>query len=152
MNLQENIYRVKQMMGVINEDNRSNVIMKMIDEIGLYNTIKIVGSYDDILNHIDHEQITDEEKIKFINEVVKVKSSEFGMNGLSIYEIGMSPIIFDKDGDRFKEIIYFAVNGVSIDVYNGSVFTNNQKALYTMLPTDVLDDIFIWMLDFLERK
>ena len=140
------------MMGVINEDNHSNFITKMIDEIGIYNTIKIVGSYEDILNHIDHEQIADEDKIKFINEVVKVKSPEYGMNGLSTYETGMSPIIFDKDGDKVKEINYFAINGVSIDIYKGNEFINTQKALYEWLPTDVLDNVFIWMLDLLEKK
>ena len=33
MNLQENIDKIHQIMGIINEDNRPNVIKNMIDEL-----------------------------------------------------------------------------------------------------------------------
>jgi hypothetical protein len=37
MNLYEDIHRIQSMMGVITEDNKNNVIRKMIDNIGIMN-------------------------------------------------------------------------------------------------------------------
>lgn len=153
MKLQENIHRIQSMMGVINEDKHSNVIRRMIDIIGLYNTINMVGSYEDILNYIDHEEITDKDKIKFIEKVVNVKSSEAGVSGLSTYELDILPVLLDKDGDRVREISYFTEHGVLFDVYvEGDRLIDTQSMTYEMLPTDVLDNVFILMLDLLERK
>ena len=58
MNLHENIHRIKEVMAIIKEssDEEPNVIRKMIDGIGIQNTIKMVGNYDLIrpyLNNID---------------------------------------------------------------------------------------------------
>ena len=150
MNLQENIDRIHEIMGVINEDNRPNVFKKMIDEIGIYDTIKVVGSYKDMLKHIDYEEITNDNKIKFIQKVVNIKSDEWNTEGLSIYETDLSSVLLDKDGNIVRHITYFGKLGVSIRVYDNNEYISNQSLLYEELPKDVLNKIFIIMLKYLE--
>ena len=65
MDLQENIERIQSMMGVITEDRKEMFIKNMIDEIGIENTIKMVGGYHEVepfLKLID--------KINYIKEKV----------------------------------------------------------------------------------
>ena len=59
MNLQENIQRIKQMM--IKEDEVP-LIKRMIDDIGLYKTIKVMGGFD----YSMEEYVSKEDKITFI--------------------------------------------------------------------------------------
>jgi hypothetical protein len=68
MNLQEQTNRIKQMMGVIKEssDEERNVIRKMIDTIGIQNTIKFVGDYNLLKPYLK-----DIDKVRFIKEKVK---------------------------------------------------------------------------------
>ena len=59
MNLQENIERVRSIMGVITEDRKEMFTKNMIDDIGLENTIKMVGDYDEV-----EPYLSDEDKVK----------------------------------------------------------------------------------------
>jgi hypothetical protein len=149
MNLQENIERIHEIMGgVITEDRMDKVIKNMINTIGLESTFKMIGDYD-----LVEKYLTDKDKINFIEKVVNVKSSEAGVSGLSTYELDILPVLLDKDGDRVREISYFTEHGVLFDVYvEGDRLIDTQSMTYEMLPTDVLDNVFILMLDLLERK
>jgi hypothetical protein len=143
MNLQENIHRIKEVMAIIKEssDEEPNVIRKMIDGIGIQNTIKMVGNYDLIrpyLKNID--------KINFIKE--KVKKIDEGGFGLS--EIGESPIFYSENDNELRQIEYLSINRAYIDIY--ATYSNAQhigdiRIEYEKLPEDITNDIFKMLLN-----
>ena len=151
MNLQEQINRIQKL---ITED-KTDVIKNMISKHGLYHTIQLMGGYENMLNHIDHEEINDDDKIVFIKEVVNELSETYGGTGLSTYETGMSPVIYSRYKDEISEIDYFGNKRVMINVYGGYKYDTNLSTFamnYEDLPTDVLDNVFIWMIDLLEKQ
>lgn len=152
MNLQENIHRIKEVM-LINENTAESKINKMIDELGLYNTIKMVGSYEDLLNHINSEDISDRDKIKFIQEVIDIKAPEIsGRNNISIFDLGISPIPYDSYSGTERMITTFYKHGVKLNVYKGGKYSTDQIAQYKDISEDVLNKIFKLMIDLLENK
>lgn len=143
MNLHENIHRIKEVMAIIKEssDEEPNVIRKMIDGIGIQNTIKMVGNYDLIrpyLKNID--------KINFIKEKVKkIEKSGFGLS-----EIGESPIFYSENDNELRQIEYLSINRAYIDIY--STYINTQhigdiRIEYEKLPEDIVNDIFKMLLN-----
>ena len=142
MKLQENIHRIKEVMGVIKEssDEESNVIRKMIDEIGIQNTIKMVGNYNLIrpyLKNID--------KINFIKEKVKKISS----GGFGLSEIGKSPIFYSENDNELRQIEYLGISRAYIDIYSthGNSHIGDIRIEYEKLPEDIMNEIFKMLLD-----
>lgn len=149
MNLHEDIDRIKEVMGVLNEDSRSNTIMNMINDIGLYNTIKMMGNYEDVLNYINYEDISDADKIKFIQEVVESKSPNMRRAGnISIHDMGIPPISYDSHSNTDREITSFGMNGVTINVYKNGKFADQQVVPYDFMSADSIDRSFKTMLKY----
>jgi hypothetical protein len=151
MNLQEQINRIQ---GLINED-KVNIIKNMISKHGLYHTIQLMGNYENILNHINHEEISDEDKIVYIKEVVNELTKLYGGSGLSTHETGMLPVNYSRDKYITKWIDYFGKEEVVIDSYQNygyEKYLGNVSCKYEDLPTDVFDNVFIWMIDLLEKQ
>ena len=149
MNLQENINRIHQMMGVINEDDKSAKISKMIDKMGLYYTIKLFGGYDSIMNmYGDSINLTNENKIGFIKDVVQDLSKENNSTGVSIYTLGLNAVPYGTpDDNTAQQIEYFYSDTVSIDVYEGGYHKLSYNKKYTDLDDKSLDDVFLFMVD-----
>jgi hypothetical protein len=59
MNLQENIDRIHQMMGIINE----NKVADIIQEMGLYNAIRYFGGYDNLEKKMGDYVLSNDEMI-----------------------------------------------------------------------------------------
>jgi len=142
MNLHENIHRIKEVMAIIKEssDEEPNVIRKMIDEIGIQNTIKMVGNYDVIrpyLKNID--------KINFIKEKVKkINKAGFGLS-----EIGESPIFYSENDNELRQIEYLSMDRAYIDIYATytDYYIGDIRIEYEKLPEDIMNDIFKMLLD-----
>ena len=151
MNLQENINRIHQMMGVINEDDKSAKIRKMIDKMGLYHIIKLFGGYDSIKNmYGDSLNLTNENKIGFIKDVVQDLSKENNSTGVSIYTLGLNAVPYGTpDDDTAQQIEYFYSDTVTIDVYEGGYHKLSYNKKYTDLDDKSLDDVFLFMVDTL---
>ena len=137
MNLQENIDRIHQMMGVINEDNRPNVIKNMIDELGIISAIKMVGNYYTIepyLKEID--------KVNFIKEKVGELSEEFG-GGFGLVEIDEEPILFSEDENELRQIEYLGKNRAMVDVYDEDMGTHlgDYDIPYESLPSQIIEQL-----------
>jgi len=157
MNLQENIHRVKQMMGVINEDDKSTKIYNMVNEMGLMTAIKFFGSYDNIVDMYGGSiNLTKEKKIEFIREVIYTVSKIYESTSLSVFNLGMNPISLyvPKSGQNLQQIEHFNVDFVTIDVIGGVNFTENiggYTSKYEDLSDEVLDKVFDFMINVLER-
>jgi hypothetical protein len=142
MNLQENIERIQLMMGVINEDNKRDKILKMINDIGLSSTIKFFGGYDEIKN-MDFD-ITREDKIKYIKEKVAYVAEGIGSQGFPLDLLNEEPIFYNEDEYSKQQIEYLHIDSVYVDVYDKQTerFTNDMNIRYQRLPLNVLDEIF----------
>jgi len=135
------------------QNNRPNKIMKMIGNIGLYNTVKMVGGYESLLNYINPEDISHIDKIKFIKEVIDIKAPEIsGRNNISIFDLKVPPIRYDSYGNTERMITTFYNGGVKLNVYKGGKFSTDQVASYTDISEDALNKIFKLMIDLLDDK
>ena len=129
------------------------MIKNIIQKHGLYHAIKLMGGYENVLHFIDHEDIDYEEKLKTIKHIVKELSDLMGESGISVYESGLSPVRYSIDSYEERVINYFGKTRVSIDVYGGYKYEDlvgNYAMEYEDLPKDVLNNVFIWMIDALE--
>ena len=133
MNLQENIHRIHQMMGVINEDNRPNVFKKMIDELGITNAIKMAGNYyaiEPYLKEID--------KVNFIKD----KVTKINDDGVDLYEIGEEPIIYEEEDGEIHQIESLGNVSVNIRAYQdmGSILYD-YYVKYESLPSQIIEEL-----------
>jgi len=136
MNLQENIERIHQMMGVINEDNRPNVIKKMIDELGVTSAIKMAGNYyaiEPYLKEID--------KVNFIKE--KIMEINDDGSGFALHEINEEPIHFSDDENELRQIEYLGKNRAMVDVYDEGMGTHlgDYNIPYESLPSQIIEEL-----------
>lgn len=150
MKLHENINRIQSLL----TENREEMIKNIIQKHGLYHAIKLMGGYENVLHFIDHEDIDYKEKLKTIKQIVKKLADFMGDYGLSTYETNLSPVRFSIDSYDERVINYFGKTRVSIDVYGGHNYEDlvgTYAMEYEDLPKDVLDNVFIWMIDALEK-
>jgi hypothetical protein len=127
--------------------------MKMIDDIGLYNTVKMVGGYESLLNYINPEDITESDKIKFIRDVVTSKGPEIsGRNNISTFDLGIKPIWYDEYKNRIRVITTMYGNGAKLNVYINETYDDSGIMLYTHMPEDVIDRVFKVMTNVLDDK
>jgi len=142
-----------KIIGSINEGASESKINKMIDELGLYNTIKMVGNYKDLSNHINPEDISNIDKIKFIEEFVDTKGFKLtGRGSISIFDLGIPPIPYDSYGNTERVITTFYSVAVKIVIYKSGVYSTSQFVSYDRISEDTLDKIFNIMIDLLDDK
>ncbi len=132
MNLYEDIHRIQSMMGVITEDNKNNVIRKMIDNIGIMNTIKMVGDYYAIEPFLE-----DVDKINYIKE----KVSKLGQGGVGFFEMDEEPILVYKNGNDVKQIEFLGKDRAYINIYYRNAKVGDERVLYEDLPGQILDEL-----------
>lgn len=150
MNLNENIHRIQEMMGVISENKTINII----NELGLYDAIRYFGGYGNIIDLIGDYKFSNEEKINFIKDAIKHLTEKYNTTGISVYELGMSPVRFgtpDPYSLEFQYIEYFNIDFVTIDIYNSDSHISNFREKYENLDDETLDNIFIFMIDAIEH-
>ena len=155
MNLQENIQRIQSLL----TENKEEMIKGVIEKYGLHHAIKLMGGYEPILNVIDHDNyFSKEDRIDFIREVVIElvrKYDDDQTSGISIYELDMSPIrLYEpEEGDNLLQIEYFNPGFVSIDIIDtDGIGIGGYTRKYDELDDEVIDKIFIFMIDALENN
>lgn len=146
MNLQENIDRIQSMMGVISENALQSKINKMIDEVGLYDTVKFFGGYNEMTKLGIDVKISNEDKINSIKEVVRKIKTETDLEGISLYE--SKPIVYYEDKRVIKQIEYLYLNVVGVDVYykDSDAYMNTEDIPYEDLSDETLNDVFLFVL------
>ena len=147
MNLNENIHRIKQMMGVINE----NKIGRMVDEFGIYEAIRYFGGYDNLINMMGYD-ITRSQKITAIKERVRDINQSFNVDetdGVWIADIGGEQIEYDGlnyGGVKydFQQIEVLYIDGVIIYGYKDKDSGQDVGSFerdYEELTDDILNEI-----------
>ena len=151
MNLQENIHRIQSMMGIINE----NKVVDIIQEMGLYDAIRYFGGYDNLTKMMGDYVLSNEDMIGFIKEVVKHLADKYDDDGVSVWDLDMSPITIGHPDDELQQIEYFSPRFLSIYVYEGKNYEDEVGQFteqYEDLDDNTLDEVFLFMVDALENN
>jgi hypothetical protein len=120
------------MMGVITEDNKNNVIRKMVDDIGLKTAIQMVGNYYEI-----EPYLTDVDKVNYIKDRV----SELGIGGIGLYNIDEEPIVVYKNGNALGQIEFLGKDRAYINTYRRNALVGDERVLYEDLPGQIIDEL-----------
>ena len=132
MNLYEDIHKMQSIMGVITEDNKNNVIRKMIDDIGLKTAIEMVGNYYEIESYL-----TDVDKVNYIKDRV----SELGRGGIGLYNIDEEPIVVYKNGNELGQIEFLGKDRAYINTYHRNALVGDERVPYEDLPGQIIDEL-----------
>ena len=151
MNLQENINRIHQMMGIINE----NKIADVIQEMGLYDAIRYFGGYDNLEKRMGGYVLSNDEMIRFIKDVVRHLCDVFNASSISAtFDLEMGPIQYGQPDDELQNIDIFSQDFVTVDIYGGRNYDDHMDSFteeYENLDDNTLDDVFLFMIDALDK-
>ena len=138
MNLHENIHRIHQMMGVINENKKGETIRHLIDKMGVADAIKMAGNY-----YMIEPYLKEIDKVNYIKEKVSQICDEFGGNGFGLVEVDAAPILYSEDENELRQIDYLGRNLLYVDVYslNSNSNLGDFKVNYESLPGQILDEL-----------
>jgi hypothetical protein len=135
MNLQENIHRIHQMMGVISEDKKEDAIRTIIDKMGVANAIKMTGNYYMIEPYL---KVVD--KVNFIKEKVAELSELVGDVNIDVYEIGEEPIDYEEEDGEIHQIESLGKKSVDISIYDEEFeYLRDYYVKYENLPVEVIE-------------
>ena len=137
MNLQENIHRIKSMMGVITEDKMDEFIKNMIDTVGIEKTFKMVGDYD-----LMESYFTDEDKINYVKDQFhQINDGSY----FSLEQISEKPIRIKEEDKEIQQIEGLHKNNVTVVKY---VSTGVMKYYpkYEELSSETINKLFKMML------
>ena len=165
MNLQENIIRIHQMMGVIKEDKTSDIVIKMIKELGLRDAIMYFGGWNELKSRLKNDDTnfidtSREGMIEVIKDMLGYKSMIYGEDGWGWEPQG--DILFEDD--KIRKVIFGYYNyGVFIETYrkkkDGSIkdqiFNNNNPDdiyNYEDLPDDMFEKVFQNVMMFASKR
>lgn len=126
MNLQENIYRIQSLLS----ENKEEVIRRMVNKIGLIQTIKMAGNYYKIEPYL---KVID--KVNFIKE----KVAELGRGGVSLRELKEEPILFDEDNNDHKQIEFLGRDRVYVDTYYRGHNIGDERIPYESLSVEIIE-------------
>lgn len=143
MRLQENISRIKEVMGFINEEeNKKQSLLKTIEKEGLYNFIEMSQ-----LNMIQISSVFENMSIpknilkQYIRDFVLKHGNKWGDNSgiLSGYEIEVS------ENKYVDEIEVIDVDLMSVKVFDLEYGSKEKKTSINALNNDELLTIIDWM-------
>lgn len=149
MNLQEDINRIQSIMGVINE----NKVVDIIQEMGLYDAIRYFGGYDNLTKMMGDYVLSNDDMIWFIVDTVKYLSDKYNDDGISVWDLDMSPIMMGHPAEELQQIEYFSPRFLSIYVYEGKNYEDEVGQFteqYEDLDDNTLDEVFLFMVDALK--
>lgn len=139
MNLHENIQRIHQMMGIITENKKVEVLRNMIDKMGLYQASKMVGGYDELKNLVNRE-----DKINFINDLVKKVDSLYGgEGGFSVNDFDLDSISYKSDDENYTGYIEHFRDGWAVVFWydDSEDIVGDTTVDYDELPDNIIDNI-----------
>jgi hypothetical protein len=143
------------MMGVIIEDKHSDLVKKMVNQVGMKSAIKLFGGWNELKSILKHDETgfintSKEGKIEIIKDMLGDDGMIYGEDGWEWEPEG--DILFEDDKIR-KVIFGYYDYGVFIETYrkkkDGSIKDqifnpNNPDDTYNYedLPDDVFEQVF----------
>jgi hypothetical protein len=115
------------MMGVINEDNRFN-IKKMVDVVGIVDTIRYLGGYEKFKEQGGLDILTKDDKI----DVIKDNTNNRNARGITI-----------SRNNGIDEVLYAIYDwGINVEIYNKDSFIEERDIPYDDLSDEMVDNVF----------
>ena len=144
MRLQENIHRIQEIMGgVITEDRKEMFIKNLIDDIGIENTIKMVGGYDEV-----EPYLSDEDKVKYIKDKVLEIADNLGLNGVILsYPQGKPLKIKEEDGIIYQ-IEFLGQSRARVESYETGVYHKGYVINYEDMSPQMKDIVIKRLLEY----
>lgn len=142
---------IETIKSIINE----NKVVDMIQEMGLYSLIRYTGGYDNITKLMGDYVFSNEDMIWFIIDVVKHLTEKYRDDGISVWDLDMSPIMMGHPDEELQQIEYFNPNFLTFYVYKGENYQDkvgNFTERYEDLDDNTLDEVFLFMVDALENN
>ena len=139
----ENIHRIHQMMGVINEDEKTTKIQKIIDKMGLSTTIKLMGGIDGFKEMTKDILHSHEEKILFIKNHIQKLLEDWEVENVSVRDLDASPIPYGIPDEKQK-ITHFGPEHVTIKTHEGE----NYNKQYENLDDNTINEIYIYLVKY----
>jgi len=127
-----------------------DTVLKHIDKFGLKDVMDIMGlSFTKIFSiGIGTEYFTRKIKQEFIQNFFK----SLGY-GVSLIELDIEPIYYNRNNTEYREITYLGINKVSVTVWNNE--TNDIEGefgvFYHNLNDDMIDSIFDIVIELYEN-
>lgn len=133
-------------MGVLNETT-SEKLLNFIEKNGLLDAINLVGSYDKIKSILHSHPFSDEQKIKFIQDII----NKYG--GFGFGEIRLDPIFYGRTDNESKWVEYLGNNKAIIQVWDNEFETDLGEfgVSYHNLSSDILNEIFVALAENLDE-
>ena len=129
-------------------EGKSGTVRDMIEKHGLYDTIRLVGSYGRVKRLMGDTVISREEKIKFIKERLNelaIKEGQELDDGLWFQDINIDKFIYDKGEDDYSLMELANSHYVTMYLYregSGGQDIGSFREYYEDLPQDILDKLF----------
>ena len=149
MNLQENISRIKEMMGVLSENKTEQLLKSAYDKAGFNTAINIVGPRKVTPQMLHNLGLTNKEKIDFIKSVVGKGEGLF-----SFRENYLQSLVYNDSDWQFERIDVLSTGGAVVDVFRDMdppQLTDSYFRRYSEMFDSMLDDIFFKILDYLKN-
>jgi hypothetical protein len=154
MNLQENIERIHEIMGgVIYENKKDMIINKTINELGLFNTFKFFGGYDDFLKLNPDYIISKEDKIRFIKDTVSYLMEAMDDEYVNLEAYDEEPILVSESDGFIRQIEVLEMGGAGTSLYEKSTdaWIQDDTIPYEKIGDEPLNDVFLFLLEIMER-
>ena len=145
-----------KLIGTIKSIINENKVGDIIQEMGLYDAIRYFGGYDNLMKRMGDYVLSNEDMVDFIKKTVKHLSDKYNDNGVSVWDLDMSPITIGQPDEELQQIEYFSSNGfISINIYGGEYYQYDIASFteqYEDLNDSTLDEVFLFMVDALENN
>ena len=153
MNLHENIQRIHQMMGIINENKAINLIKDM----GLYDAVRYIGGYDKLEKMIGDYEFSKEDKIKFIKEIVTRLCEGYDDMEVGSFNLCGDKIVYDETDNEKQTIEYYNPEEITVERYStddedydtfseDDFYIDSFKVPYEELTHSLINKIFYFMI------
>ena len=144
-----------KLIGTIKSIINENKVVDIIQEMGLYDAIRYFGEYDKVTKLMGDYVFSNEDMIWFIIDVVKHLANKYNDDGISVWDLDMSPIMMGHPDEELQQIEYFNPNFLTFYVYRGENYQDevgNFTEQYEDLDDNTLDEVFLFMVDALENN
>ena len=145
-----------KLIGTIKSIINENRVADVVQDMGLYDAIRYFGGYDNLMKRMGDYVLSNEDMVDFIKKTVKHLSDKYNDNGVSVWDLDMSPITIGQPDEELQQIEYFSSNGfISINVYGGEYYQYDIASFteqYEDLNDSTLDEVFLFMVDALENN
>lgn len=126
-------------------NNYRDKVLNLIEKIGLFKTLKMLGtSYIQLFaDVVSPEYFSRKVKLKFIKDYFNGKQY-----GIGLSEIGEDPIRYGERDGEFMEITFLGLSTVWVNVFDSDTMESKGdfRLMYDNLSDDIIDVIFVIIL------